>query len=70
MRLVTALEAEQIARLQDQPRPKTLGELPLVTLDAEVCDWHRFNNHKQIGSYTICMMQLHYSKMGNGVVTK
>jgi transposase len=49
-----ALEAELIARVQAQPLPKGLGEITTVTLDAEVCDWERFNNRKQIGSYTGC----------------
>jgi hypothetical protein len=35
---VRALEAEIKARVKDQPRPKALGELTLVTLDGEVCD--------------------------------
>ena len=72
------LEAELIARVKDQPRPKALGELTLVTLDAELCDWHRFGNRKQIGSYTGCCPGEHSSggkrrvgsidRMGNGRV--
>ena len=75
---VRALEAEIKARVQDQPRPKALGELTLVTLDGEVCDWHRFSNRKQIGSYTGCCPGEHSSggkrrvgaidRMGNGRV--
>ena len=71
-----ALEVKVIARVQEQPRPKALGELTLVTLDAEVCDWHRFRNRKQIGSYTGCCPGEHSSggkrrvgaidRMGNG----
>ena len=49
---VTALEAELIARVSGQERPKGLGEISLATLDGEVCDWGRFANRKQIGSYT------------------
>ena len=30
------------ARVKDQVTPKGLGDLTLVTLDGEVCDWHRF----------------------------
>jgi transposase len=73
-----ALEAEVKARVRDQPRPKALGELTLVTLDGEVCDWHRFSNRKQIGSYTGCCPGEHSSgghrrvgaidRMGNGRV--
>jgi transposase len=58
--------------------PKGLGELTVVTLDGEVCDWHRFNNRKQIGSYTGCCPGEHSSggkrrlgsidRMGNGRV--
>ena len=75
---VRALEAEIKARVKDQPRPKALGELTLVTLDSEVCDWHRFSNRKQIGSYTGCCPGEHTSggkrrlgaidRMGNGRV--
>ena len=71
-----ALEAEVKARVKEQPRPKALGEITLVTLDGEVCDWHRFNNRKQIGSYTGCCPGEHSSggkrrvgsidRMGNG----
>ena len=37
-----------------EPRPKGLGELTPATLDAEPCDWSRFDNRKQVGSYTGC----------------
>ena len=49
-----------------------------MTLDGEVCDWGRFNNRKQIGSYTGCCPGEHSSggkqrrggidRMGNGRV--
>ena len=75
---VRALELEIKARVQDQPRPKALGELTLVTLDGEVCDWGRFYNRKQIGSYTGCCPGEHSSgghrrvgaidRLGNGRV--
>lgn len=75
---VQALEAELIARVKDQIRPKALGEISLVTLDGEVCDWHRFSNRKAIGSYTGCCPGEHSSggkrrvgsidRMGNGKV--
>lgn len=75
---VDGLEAEIAARIKDQPRPKGLGELTLVTLDGEVCDWHRFSNRKHIGSYTGCCPGEHSSggkrrvgaidRMGNGRV--
>ena len=70
------LEAEVKARVHGQPQPKGLGELTLVTLEGEVCDWHRFSNRKQIGSYTGCCPGEHSSggkrrvgsidRMGNG----
>jgi transposase len=70
------LEAELVARVKDQERPKALGEITLVTLDGEVCDWFRFFNRKQIGSYTGCCPGEHSSggkrrlgsidRMGNG----
>jgi transposase len=59
------LEAELVARVKDQERPKGLGEITLVTLEGEMCDWGRFNNRKQIGSYTGCCPGEH-SSGGNG----
>lgn len=73
-----ALDAELVARVQDAPLPKGLGALTAVTLDSEVCDWARFHNRKQIGSYTGCCPGEHSSggkqrlgsidRMGNGRV--
>jgi transposase len=75
---VEQVEAELVARVKDQPRPKGLGEISLVTLDGEVCDWERFSNRKQVGSYTGCCPGEHSSggkrrvgsidRMGNGKV--
>lgn len=75
---LAALEAELVARVRDQPLPKGLGEITVVTLDGEVCDWERFHNRKQIGSYTGCCPGEHSSggqqrmgsidRMGNGRV--
>jgi transposase len=72
------LEEEVKSRVRDQPQPKGLGELTLATLDGEVCDWGRFHNRKQIGSYTGCCPGEHSSggkrrvgsidRMGNGRV--
>ena len=77
-RQLRELETELVARVQAQPRPKGLGEITLVTLDGEVCDWGRFHNRKQIGSYTGCCPGEHSSgghrrvgaidRMGNGRV--
>ena len=49
---LATLEAELVARVKAQGLPKGLGELTAVSLDGEVCDWGRFHNRKQIGSYT------------------
>ncbi len=75
---LAALEAELQARVQAQPIPKGLGEITLVSVDGEVCDWQRFHNRKQIGSYTGCCPGEHSSggkqrlgsidRMGNGRV--
>ena len=71
-----ALEAGLVARVKDQVKPKGLGDLTLATADGEVCDWGRFHNRKQIGSYTGCCPGEHSSggkrllgsidRMGNG----
>ena len=73
---VQALLAELATRVQDQPLPKGLGALTFVTLEGEVCDWGRFSNRKQLGSYTGCCPGEHSSgghrrvgaidRMGNG----
>ena len=75
---VAALEEEFKARLHPQSIPKGLGEISLVTLDGEICDWNRFSNRKQIGSYTGCCPGEHSSggqrrvgsidRIGNGRV--
>jgi transposase len=72
------LEAELLARVKDQVKPKGLGDLTLATLDGEVCNWNRFSNRKQVGSYTGCCPGEHSSgnkrriggidRMGNGRV--
>jgi transposase len=75
---LAALEAELLQRVAGQQLPKGLGEITLVTLDAEICNWNRFGNRKQIGSYTGCCPGEHSSggkrrlgsidRMGNGRV--
>jgi transposase len=72
------LEAELVARVKEEVLPKGLGELSLVSLDGEMCDWRRFYNRKQVGSYTGCCPGEHSSggkrrvgsidRMGNGRV--
>jgi transposase len=73
-----ALEAQLVEPMKDKPRPKGLGQLSLAILESEVCDWYRFYNRKQIGSYTGCCPGEHSSgnqrrlgsidRMGNGRV--
>ena len=52
--------------------PGGLGKLTAVTLSREVCDWHRFQNRRQVSSYTgLCPGE--YSSGGKrvpGAVTK
>ena len=72
------LEAEILASVKHLKGPKGLGELSLAILEAEVCDWNRFGNRKQVGSYTGCCPGEHSSggkrrlgcidRMGNGRV--
>lgn len=48
---ITALTLElQSAAFQDQPRG--LGKMTSVVIDREIGDWYRFNNRRQIASYT------------------
>ena len=73
-----ALEQEIVARLKQVKLPKGLGEMTVAILDGEVCDWKRFHNRKQVGSYTGCCPGEHSSggkrlvgcidRMGNGRV--
>ena len=75
---LAVLEAELVTRVQAQVLPKGLGEITAVSLDGEVCDWGRFHNRKQIGSYTGCCPGEHSSggkrllgsidRMGNATV--
>jgi len=57
-KLILAVEEQldaltkQVEALAPKERPKGLGPLTLGMLIAELCDWSRFNNRKQIGSYT------------------
>lgn len=44
---VTALEAAA-----PKQRPTGLGALTCETIDREIGDWHRFNNRRQVGSFT------------------
>ena len=72
------LEAKILGSVKSLKGPKGLGELSLGILEAEVCDWNRFHNRKQVGSYTGCCPGEHSSggkrrlgsidRMGNGRV--
>ena len=56
--LILALEQQlnsltkEVEALAPKMRPKGLGPLTLGTLNAELCDWSRFHNAKQVGGYT------------------
>ncbi len=45
-------ELEKASKEQRQERPKGMGHLSLEKLGREVCDWNRFTNRRQVGSYT------------------
>lgn len=72
------LDQELVERVAAEPKPKALGNRTLATLDGEMCNWNRFNNRKQVGSYTGCCPGEHTSggkrrvgsidRMGNGRV--
>jgi transposase len=56
--LIAAVEAhlealtKQVEALAPKQRPKGLGPLTMGLLISELCDWSRFRNRKQVGSYT------------------
>lgn len=53
---------EQIEqRVAQEKLPQGLGALTVSLLDGEVCDWHRFQHRKAIGSYTGCCPSEHSS---------
>jgi transposase len=56
-----ALEEAVLRPIQGKERPRGLGAITLVTLDAEMCDWGRFRNRKQVGRYTGCCPGEHSS---------
>lgn len=55
------LTAELEQRVQGQVLPKGLGALTMAVMDAEICDWNRFRNRKQVGSYTGCCPRVYSS---------
>lgn len=69
---VTALTAQVEALNAGQPTPYGLGALSAAILQAEILDWGRFHNRRQVGSYTgLCPSE--YStgqRRRQGAVTK
>lgn len=49
---VTRLTGAVEALTGPAPRPKGLGALTAALLETEILDWHRFQNRRQVGSYT------------------
>jgi len=68
-------DLEQASRQRQPSRPKGVGHLSLEKIRREVCDWNRFDNRRQVASYTgLCPgrresgghgMDLSVSKCGN-----
>jgi transposase len=53
---------QEVAALVAQEKiPPGLGALTVSLLDGEVCDWHRFQHRKAVGSYTGCCPSEHSS---------
>ncbi len=56
--LLVALEAQirqltlQLETSAAPGQPRGLGALSSVVIDREIGDWHRFQNRRQVGSYT------------------
>src|SRR6266567_4254811 len=42
----------QLQSAADPKQPRGVGLLSSVIIDREIGDWHRFNNRRQVGSYT------------------
>ncbi len=42
----------QLQGAADAQQPRGLGLMTSVIIDREIGDWHRFNNRRQVGSYT------------------
>ena len=50
--LAAAKKITALAKAKKIDAPHGLGELTSLTLELEVLDWHRFNNRREVGSYT------------------
>ncbi len=42
----------QLQGAAESTQPRGLGKMTSVIIDREIGDWHRFNNRRQVGSYT------------------
>ena len=49
------------AAVAEEKIPIGLGALTVALLDGEICDWHRFQGRKAVGSYTGCCPSEHSS---------
>jgi transposase len=49
---VAALSPKVAALSAGQPLPKGVGALTMAILQSEILDWHRFENRRQVASYT------------------
>ena len=58
---VDALTQELEQRVKGEALPKGLGALTMAVMDGEVCQWQRFGNRKQVGSYTGCCPRVYAS---------
>ena len=64
--------SEQLEAMSPADTPRGLGRLTTVILGNEVCDWRRFNNRREVSSYTGLCPGEHSSggKRKQGHVTK
>lgn len=69
---LAALTRQVEALSQGQALPKGLGPLSAAILQTEILDWHRFQNRRQVGSYTGLCPSEHSSggSRKQGTVTK
>jgi transposase len=70
--LVERCSEAVLANAGEQILPKGVGELTTALLGMEVVDWHRFNNRRQVGSYTGLIPSEHSSggRRRQGAITK
>jgi transposase len=64
---IAALSVQLEAAAPAEPMPRGFGKLTTVVTTREVCDWSRFNNRRQVSSYTgLCPGE--YSSGGKRVI--